>query len=141
MRFKRKKFRWGRIYYWFVGYRSRFTYWNNGKFSDKLRKWFNIEAKPGAATEEEWDAWEERNKKKIGYWFVEEGLNLAQDIWLFIPDVYENIRTYITNRFIDKTHIIQTGFAPGGWYEYDDRILDRRRYTMMYPTHKEVHHD
>lgn len=107
-----------------VGYRSRITYWNCSKFADKLRKWFNLEVKPGAATEEEWDAWEERNSKKIGYWFVEEGLNLAQDIWLFIPDVYENIRTYITNRFIDKTHIIQTGFAPGGWYEYDDRILE-----------------
>lgn len=40
-----------------------------------------------------------------------------------IFDFYYNIKCYINNRWITKTHYLKTDLKPGKWHEFDTRIL------------------
>lgn len=113
-----------KFYYWLVGFRSRPNYWSCTAFTAWLRIKFNVTKKPNAATSQGWCEWTKSNEKNIGYWITEEGLDYLQDFILFIPDVYRHIRIYITNRFIDKPHYINTKLEKGHWYEIETRILN-----------------
>ncbi len=108
---------------WMTGHRSRADYWSCSKLADRLRAKSGVTEKPGAATSEEWDSWHKANTGKWGYWLAEEGLDILQDIWMFIPDVYRNIRYYIRNRFIDKTHYLDTKLKKGSFHEMETRLL------------------
>lgn len=112
-----------KIYYWFVGSRTRITYWSCGDLAAWIRKISGVSEKPGAATSEGWGKWKNENVGKIGYWIAEEGLNYIQDTVMFVPDVYENCRVYIVNRYIDKPHYIDTKLEKGKWHEFDTRLL------------------
>jgi hypothetical protein len=37
--------------------------------------------------------------------------------------LYHTIDCYISNRWISKTHYLKTGFKPGGYYEFDEKII------------------
>jgi hypothetical protein len=106
-----------------VGYRSRPTYWTCSAFSDWIRKVSGVDAKPHSATSEGWCEWHMANHKKFGYWLSEEGLDILQDIWMFVPDVYRNVRQYVRNRYIDKTHYLDTKLKKGEWHEFDSRLI------------------
>jgi hypothetical protein len=111
------------LYYWMVGYRSRVTYWSDTKFSKRLCKLFSIEIPPIAATAHEWCEYKRRNEGTIRYWIVDRGLDIVQNVVLFVPDVYSNISRYIRNRFIDKPHYLDTKLPRGEWHEFDTRVL------------------
>lgn len=102
-------------------YRTRTNRWNCTKLADYIRG----SKKPYALGWEEWDKWHDDAKKvhPFRYWFAEEFLKRVQDFILFPCDVYHTVRIYIRNRWIDKPHYINTGLKPGGWYEFDTRIL------------------
>lgn len=40
-----------------------------------------------------------------------------------MKNLISNIEAYVTNRFVDKTHILKTNLEPGTFYERDTRIL------------------
>jgi hypothetical protein len=46
-----------------------------------------------------------------------------QNIVYFPYDVYNTVKTYIRNRYFDKIHYLKTGLKPGGYYDFDTRIL------------------
>ena len=101
--------------------RSRFNYWTCGKFSD----WILGEKKPAAL---ELGGWKDyyvnlKKRKPIRYWFSQKFLKTLQNIVYFPYDIYRTISYYIRNRWIDKSHMIDTGFKPGGYYEIDEKIL------------------
>ena len=101
--------------------RTRYNYWACSKFAD----WIRGEKKPYAL---EWGAWDDyysdlKKRKPIRYWITEHFLKTLQNI-IYLPyDIYETIDCYVRNRWIDKTHVIQTGFKPGKFYEIDDKIM------------------
>lgn len=84
-------------------HRSRLNYWSLRSFAKKLREKAGL-ANPSALTFEDWEAHKEacKNKAPITYWITTKGFNIAQNIVMFIPDVYYTIRyatiwTYIKN--------------------------------------------
>ena len=101
--------------------RQRWHYWTCGKFAD----WIRGEKKPYAL---EWGAWDDyysdlKKRKPIRYWITEKLFKTLQNVWCFPYDVYHTVDCYVRNRWIDKTHMIDTGFKPGGYYEIDEKII------------------
>jgi hypothetical protein len=101
--------------------RTRIHYWSSSKFAD----WIRGEQKPLAL---EWDAWDDyyndlKKRKPIRYWFTEKFLKWLQNTIYFPYDVYREIKIYVRNRWIDKTHYLKTGLKPGHWYEFDYRLM------------------
>ena len=101
--------------------KTRINYWSCSKFADFIRG----EKKPYALEWGKWDEWNQEQKKKrpVRYWLAEEGLPKLQDLIMFPVDVYTEIRYYVNNRWITKTHYLKTGLKPGHYYELDYRIL------------------
>ncbi|NDC31041.1 MAG: hypothetical protein EBZ58_08940 [Bacteroidetes bacterium] len=101
--------------------RSRIYHWNCSKFADFIRG----EKKPYALEWNKWTEWRDQQKKKrpIRYWLAEKGLSKLQNFFSFPLDIYCEVKYYIRNRWIDKTHYFQTGLEPGHYYEFDHRLL------------------
>jgi hypothetical protein len=101
--------------------RSRIHYWNCSRFADFIRG----EKKPYALEWNKWTEWryEQKKKRPIRYWLAEEGLSKLQNFFSFPLDIYSEIKYYVRNRWIDKTHYFQTGLEPGHYYEFDHRLL------------------
>lgn len=120
-----KKNYFNKIYRSLVGYRSRYTYWSNSALSKTIQQHAGMKKTPTFATPKEWRELAECNKQisPIIFWITEEGFDLIQDVVYFPSDVYRNIRQYIVNRFIDKTHIIDTKLEKGQWHEVDEILL------------------
>lgn len=106
-------------------YKFRNYYWSESQFADWVRKTFAKIEKPTAASLEEWKQWKKTYKtnNKFVFWFTEIFLNFLQDIVMYLLDIWNNFRIYVRNRFITKTHIIQTRLNKGAWHEYDQRLL------------------
>lgn len=101
--------------------RLRLHRWTCGKVADFIRG----EEKPFALGWHEWNDWHENAKKNrpVRYWLAENGLNKLQNICYFPYDVYRTVWIYVRNRWIDQTHMIDTGLKPGGYYEFDTKLL------------------
>ncbi len=100
---------------------SRMNYWSCSKFADFIRG----EQKPFALEWGKWDEWKQEQQKKrpIRFWLAEKGLSKLQGLVMFPVDVYTEIRYYVDNRWITKTHYLKTGLKPGHYYEINYRIL------------------
>lgn len=101
--------------------KNRIHYWTCSSFADLIRG----EKKPFAL---EWGAWDDyysdlKKRKPIRYWITEKFLKVLQDIIYYPYDIYNEIKHYIRNRWIDKTHYLKTGLVPGKYHEFDERIL------------------
>jgi hypothetical protein len=89
-----------------------------------LRKHLGVQ-KPYALPMGEWDEWQIKikNEKPVAYWITE----ILPD-WLEKPaewtiDPIRDLKYYLRNRFITKTHYLKTGLKPGQWHEFDERLL------------------
>jgi len=103
-------------------FRSRLHHWNCSRFADFIRG----VKKPFALELDKWDEWKKEQKKKrpVRFWLAEEGLSKLQDLLFYPIDIYTEIRYYIKNRWVTKTHYLKTGLKPGHYYELDYRILN-----------------
>lgn len=99
----------------------RGKYFSNSKLANIIRGTI----KPKCETAEGWREWNinAKNKHPIRYYIAEEMLDQIQDIINFIPDKIHNIKCYIRNRFITKTHVLSSALTKGKWHEFDDRLL------------------
>ena len=102
----------------------RSHYWTISKFAG----WIRGTPSPGALTSEGWDAWHEKASKlhPIRYWIAEEGLDYLQTIVYYIPDRLNDIRYYINNRWISKSHALTADprdIRPGNWSDVGNRFL------------------
>jgi hypothetical protein len=95
--------------------------WSCSRIADFIRG----EKKPYALEWGKWDEWnkEQRKKRPFRFWLSEDVLPKLQDLVMFPADIYTDIRYYIDNRWITKTHYLKTGLRPGHYYDLDYRIL------------------
>lgn len=102
----------------------RREYWSCTKFADWIR---GIE-KGGAKTGRGWREWEAEGKKlhPIRYWIAEEALDAVQNfIWWPVDKIYD-IKYYINNRWITRTHCLTAhprDIRPGQWQDVGYRFL------------------
>jgi hypothetical protein len=102
----------------------RSHYWSCSKFAD----WIRGTPKLGAGTSEQWDEWDRkaRGYSPIRYWLAEEGLDYMQKVVYFIPDKIYEIKYYINNRWITRTHALTAhsrDIKPGTWSDVGNRFL------------------
>jgi hypothetical protein len=100
------------------------TYWSCSKFAD----WLRGTDKPQAETSEGWYTWRKASKKAhpIRFWLVEEGLDYIQDFITWpIRKIYD-VKYYINNRYITRTHCLTAhsrDISPGQWRDVGNRFL------------------
>ena len=102
----------------------RSHYWTIGKFAD----WVRGTPKLDMGTSEEWDDWREKAEAyhPVRYWLAEEGLDYLQKIVYYIPDRLNDIRYYINNRWVSKSHALTAharDIRPGRWSDVGNRFL------------------
>jgi hypothetical protein len=90
--------------------------------------WLRGTPKLKCGTSEEWDAWTEQAKTAhpIRWWIAEEGLDHLQKFVYYIPDRLNDIRYYINNRWITRSHALTAhprDIAPGTWRDVGNRFL------------------
>ncbi len=113
-----------RLYYILTGCNFRYSYWSCSTVSKKLHHLFGIPAKPNATTTQGWKEWNIAAKKAspIGTWITEEGLDIAQDIVFFFPDVYHTTYYKLRNRFIIQSYMIDTKLSKLDYHDSGTRI-------------------
>ena len=99
-------------------------YWTIGKFAD----WLRGTPKLKCGTSEEWDDWEVRAKSAhpTRWWIAEEGLDYLQNIVYYIPDRLNDVRYYINNRWVSRSHSLTAhprDIKPGNWCDVGNRFL------------------
>ena len=102
----------------------RSNYWSIGKFAD----WLRGTPKLKCGTSEEWDAWYAESAKAhpIRYWITEEGLDYLQKFVYYIPDKLNDVRYYINNRWVSRSHSLTAharDIRPGAWCDVGNRFL------------------
>ena len=102
----------------------RSRYWSCSKFAD----WIRGTAKLKAGTAEEWDNWTTTAKMKhsFRFWLAEEGLDYVQNFVNYIPDRLNDVRYYINNRWVSRSHALTAhprDIKPGAWSDVGSRLL------------------
>jgi hypothetical protein len=100
------------------------SYWSCSKFAD----WLRGTSKPNAETSKGWSEWNKLAKSKypFRYWIAEEGLYYLQNFINWPKEQLENIRYYINNRWISKSHALTAhpkDIEPGKWCDVGNRFL------------------
>jgi hypothetical protein len=100
------------------------NYWSCTPFAD----WVRGTRKLNAGTSEEWDEWTNKAKgyNPVRYWLAEEGLGHLQDFVTYpIRKIYD-LKYYINNRYITRTHALTAhhrDIKPGTWIDVGNRFL------------------
>lgn len=103
---------------------NRVQYWSCTKFAD----WLRGTAKPSAETGKGWREWDKQAKQRhpVRYWIAEEALDKVQSfIWWPVDKLYD-IKYYINNRFVTRTHCLSShprDCKRGQWVDLSGRIL------------------
>lgn len=100
------------------------NYWSCSKFADIIRG----TPKLNAGTSKEWSTWKKEAKAEhpIRFWLAEEGLNYLQDFVTWPITKLNDIRYYINNRWITKSHALTAhpqDIKPGHWQDLGNRFL------------------
>jgi hypothetical protein len=102
----------------------RSRYWSHGKFAKWIISTFGGVQCLTSGTSEEWAAWKkEARKAKFAYWFTEKFLSRLQNIVNWPNDKLNEVRQYLYNRFVAKTHYLQTRLDRGQYHEVDTRMM------------------
>jgi len=102
----------------------RSHYWTIGKFAD----WVRGTPKLKMGTSEEWAEWDRKasGQSPLRYWLAEEGLDILQRIVFYIPDKLYDIKYYVNNRWVTRTHSLTAhprDIKPGNWCDVGNRFL------------------
>jgi hypothetical protein len=102
----------------------RSNYWSCSKFAD----WVRGTKKLSAGTSEEWDEWTTtaQMRHNFRYWLAEEALGHLQDVVYYIPDKLNDVRYYINNRWVSRSHSLTAhvrDIRPGAWCDVGNRFL------------------
>jgi hypothetical protein len=99
-------------------------YWSCSPFAD----WIRGTPKKGALTADGWHDWETEAKRyhPVRYWIAEEALDRIQDFVTYpIRKIYD-LKYYINNRFVTRTHCLTANsrdIKPGQWCDVGNRFL------------------
>jgi hypothetical protein len=96
-------------------------YWSCSKFAD----WLRGTPKGGAKSGKDWDTWhkEATAKHPVRYWLAEEGLHYIQDFVTWPVRKIYDVKYYINNRWVSRTHTLTSNLKRGQWHEFDTRLL------------------
>ena len=102
----------------------RSNYWTCSPLAD----WIRGTTKIKCGTGKEWREWEMAAKEKypIRWWIAEEGLDMAQNFVNWIPDRLNDVRYYINNRWVTKSHALTASpsdIPRGEWRDVGNRFL------------------
>lgn len=97
------------------------NYWSCSAFADFIRG----SPKGVAKTSKEWREWRASAKaeRPVRYWIAEEGLSWAQDVVTWPVRKLYDVKYWINNRFITKTHALTSNLKRGQWHEFETRLL------------------
>jgi len=99
-------------------------YWSCSPLAD----WIRGTKKISAGTSEEWDSWTTtaQMKHNLRFWIAEEGLQYLQDFVTWpIRKIYD-VKYYINNRFVSRTHALTAhprDIPRGEWRDVGSRFL------------------
>ena len=102
----------------------RSNYWSCSKFAD----WLRGTPKLGCGTSEEWNDWYKTAgaAHPIRYWIAEEALDAIQNFINYPMDKLNDVRYYINNRWVSKSHALTAhprDIRPGSWCDVGNRFL------------------
>jgi hypothetical protein len=102
----------------------RSHYWTIGPFAD----WLRGTPKLKLGTSKEWHDWEDNAKAAhpVRWWLAEEGLDYLQKLVYYIPDRLNDVRYYINNRWVSRSHALTAhprDIKPGTWSDVGSRFL------------------
>ena len=102
----------------------RTHYWSCSRFAD----WLRGTAKPRAETGDGWNRWNKMAAAAypVRYWLAEEGLDRVQSFIYWIPDRLYDVKYYVNNRWISRTHALTAhprDISPGSWCDVGNRFL------------------
>ena len=100
------------------------NYWSCSNFAD----WVRGTDKPMALEIGAWDDWNKAASEKhpIRFWIADEGLDYIQDFITWPVRKLYDIKYYINNRWVTKTHALTAhprDIPRGGWRDVGDRFL------------------
>ena len=100
------------------------NYWSCSKFAD----WLRGTPKPKAGTGEQWDNWHivAETNHRFRYWLAEEALDMAQDFVTWPVRKIYDVKYYINNRWVNRTHSLTANpsdIKPGQWQDVGNRFL------------------
>jgi len=100
------------------------NYWSCSPFAD----WLRGTKKLDAGTSEEWDDWTTaaQIKHNFRYWLAEEALGHIQDFVTWPARKLNDIRYYINNRWVTRSHSLTAhvrDIRPGSWCDVGNRFL------------------
>lgn len=100
------------------------NYWSCTKFAD----WLRGKPKLDVGTSAQWADWRRvaKSQHPIRYWIAEEFLDKVQNVVMFPDTVWSNIRYYINNRWISRSHALTAhpkDIKPGKWCDVGHRFL------------------
>lgn len=103
---------------------ARSHYWSISKFAD----WVRGTPKLNAGTCEEWDEWTRKaqGESRIRYWLAEEGLDYLSKIVFYPTDKLYDLKYYINNRWVTRTHALTAhprDIPRGEWRDVGNRFL------------------
>jgi len=102
----------------------RSNYWSCGDFAD----WIRGTKYPECESSEGWDSIQKLAKAThpLRFWIAEELLDKLQDIVMFPSDTFYNIKYYVENRWVSRTHSLTAhpkDIKPGDWCDVGYRFL------------------
>jgi len=102
----------------------RSNYWSCSKFAD----WLRGTEKLSAGTSEQWDEWRTtaQMRHNFRYWLAEEALDAIQNFVNYPMDKLNDVRYYINNRWVSKSHALTAhprDIRPGRWSDVGNRFL------------------
>jgi len=100
------------------------NYWSCSPFAD----WVRGTPKKGALTSDGWAEWEDEAKRyhPVRYWLAEEALGHIQDFVTWPIRKLYDIKYYINNRWVSRTHSLTAhprDIKPGQWQDVGNRFL------------------
>jgi hypothetical protein len=102
----------------------RIRYWS----CSPIANWVRGTDKPSAETSLGWAKWRKASKEKypIRYWIAERGLDYLQNFLCWPADRLYDVKYYINNRWVTKTHCLTAhprDIARGQWRDVGYRFL------------------
>lgn len=109
----------------------RSSYWSNSKFADKLRIFFGLPKQPVAASWEEWQELEVKEKKAspLGIAIVK-SLDSIQRAVFVVPDAFHSA-IYFVGNIKNGSHVLRTRTKLGSWSDLVNRIPDGLMFAII----------
>lgn len=99
-------------------------------YSDsRLFRWLRVNVfkvdKPVALEWGGWDKWDEKTKaeRPLAYFFTETLPDWLEKPAEWLIDPIYDVKYYMVNRWIDKTHVLESKLSKGKWHELETRLL------------------